>query len=77
MPGPETGSAPLEIEVRRGINGSATTLARQRVDPRGAQRSVSLSLGAGIERSPLTLVVRSYARGSVRLANVTQEYAIT
>ena len=77
MPGPETGSAPLEIEVRRGSNGGSTTLARQRVDPRGAQRSVALLLGAGIERAPLTLVVRSYARGTVRLANVTQEYAIT
>ena len=80
MPGPETGSAPLELEVRRaGANGSggATTLARQRVDPKGTQRPVALSLGAGVERVPLTLVVRSYARGSVRLANVTQEYAIT
>jgi hypothetical protein len=80
LPGPETTSAPIELEVRRTAangNGGATTLVRQRVDPRGAQRSVSLPLGDGVERAPLTLVVRSYARGTVRLANVTQEYAIT
>ena len=80
LPGPETTSAALELEVRRGsFNGDAapTTLVRQRIDPNGGSKSVALTLGAGVERAPLTLVVRSHARGTVNLANVTQEYAIT
>ena len=80
LPGPETTSAALVLEVRRASsNGAstATTLVRQRVDPRGGASSVALALGAGVERTPLTLVLRSHARGTVSIANVTQEYAIT
>jgi hypothetical protein len=79
LPGPETASAAVEIQVARahGPGSNAAPLVRRRIDARPAAQNVVLSLEPALALTPLKLVVRSHARGTVRLANVSQEYTVT
>jgi hypothetical protein len=79
LPGPETASSAVEIQVARaqGPGDNAAPLVRRRVDARPAVQNVVLSLEPALALTPLKLVVRSHARGTVRLANVSQEYTVT
>ena len=79
LPGPETESAALDVQVHPadGASRFTTPLVRQRVDVVAATKHVDLRFTAPIERAPLTLVVRSHARGTVTLTNVTQEYTVS
>jgi hypothetical protein len=73
----ELSALEVRLALANGGTGAALPLARRRVEPRGAAQTIALSLPMALAATPLKLVVHSHARGTVTLANVTQEYSVT